>query len=720
MYAGAGDAFLSKVNTNGTGQSSLLYSTYLGGSGLDQGNSVAVDASGNAYVAGGTTSIASSLGFTAPAGAFQADCALDTLGVCEGDAMVAKFNPTLSGAASLVYFTYLGGSLADSAAGIAVNSSGNAYVTGSTVSTNFPIHGAVFQPNFGGGNADAFVTELNPTGASLVYSTFLGGSNTDTGAGIAIDVNGGAYVTGETCSLDFPLANPLQATPGGNCDAFISKIVPSGGVELSPAGLTFPIQAVNTTSVPSQTVTLTNGGNTALTISSIVLTGADTSDFSQNNTCDGSVPALGQCTITVTFTPQAVGTRTAHITITDNLPAPNSTQVVDLSGTGGTLPTVVLSATSLPFGNQAVNVASAPQYLTVTNTGTAALNITSVIASGDFAVKTNACGAPLQPTSPPSNCTITVIFTPSAPGTSVGSLTLTDNASNSPQIVLLTGTGVIQPGASVSTSSLTFGSQSSGTTSAAQTVTLTSTGASPLTISNIAVTGDFSQTNTCPQSLAAGNTCTISVLFTPTAVGTRTGTLTITDNAPNSPQVVSLGGSGSDFSLAVTPTTVTVVAGNSTNLTVTLTPLFGYNAQVTLSCSGLPGAATCAASPSAPTLNGVSPATSTMVIRTTRRTAVPPGGHPWPQGPGLALRLEVWLMLAALMGLWSMVRKNRLRWATVALALTLLLLTGLAACGGGGTAYVNPTGTPAGTYNVMVVGSVGNFSHSATVSVTVQ
>ena len=146
----------------------------IGGSGLDQGNGVAVDATGNAYVAGLTTSRASTLLFTHPSGAYQSDCALDSLGVCEGDAFVAKF--ALSGSPALSYFTYLGGSLADSANGIALDSSDNAYVTGSTVSTDFPIAGTVFQPTFGGGNADAFVTELNPTGSALVYSTYLGGN----------------------------------------------------------------------------------------------------------------------------------------------------------------------------------------------------------------------------------------------------------------------------------------------------------------------------------------------------------------------------------------------------------------------------------------------------------------------------------------------------------------------------------------------------------------
>ena len=101
-YAGAGDAFLTKVDTNMTGAASLVYSSYLGGSGLDQGNGVAVDASGNAYVAGGTTSIASSLGFTIPGAPYQSNCKLDS-GVCEGDAFVAKFCPERHAVASLLY-----------------------------------------------------------------------------------------------------------------------------------------------------------------------------------------------------------------------------------------------------------------------------------------------------------------------------------------------------------------------------------------------------------------------------------------------------------------------------------------------------------------------------------------------------------------------------------------------------------------------------------------
>jgi beta-propeller repeat-containing protein/centrosomal CEP192-like protein len=426
---GAGDAFLSKVNTNAAGPASLVYSTLLGGSGLDQGNGVAVDASGNAYVTGVTNS--TTLGFT-PGPSVQPSCKLDFLGVCEGDAFVAKVNPAQVGALSLVYFTYLGGSNGDSGVGIAVDTGGNAYVTGATNSADFPTTAAVFQPHFGGGNNDAFVTKLDPTGSALVYSTFLGGNNAESGNGIAVDTSGSAYVAGQTCSLDFPLSNPLQDSSGGNCDAFISKVSILEGIALNPAGLVFPPQSLNTVSQP-QTVTLTNG-DAPLTITSIALTGTNPGDFTEINTCGASLAAGAQCTITVTFTPTATGVRRASVAITDS--APGSPQVVSLSGSTSTL---TLSASSLSFGTQPVGVTSSPQPVTVTNNGTTTLTISSITASGDF-TEANSCTVPLQPT---TNCVINVKFTPSAAGPSIGALTLTDDAPGSPQVVLLTGTGVL-------------------------------------------------------------------------------------------------------------------------------------------------------------------------------------------------------------------------------------------------------------------------------------
>lgn len=433
-YGGAGDGFLTTINTNlcGAGVGSILYSTYLGGSALDQGNGVAVDSTGKVYVTGLTKSPA----FPTTSGVYQATCKLNSQSGCDGDAFVSKFDTSQSGAASLLYSTYLGGSAGDSGNGIAVDLNNDAFITGTTNSTDFPVSTAVFQPAYGGGNADAFVTELNPAGAALLYSTYLGGSNTESGNGIAVDTLGAAYVAGQTCSTDFPLSNPAQITPGSNCDAFISKVIVSPGIALSPSGLTFAPQLVNTTSAP-QSITLDNGDN-ALTITSITISGDDAGDFAETSDCGTTQPPGGKCTISVTFTPAASGTRTASISIVDS--APGSPHVATLSGTGNPTGILSLSPTSLAFGNENVGSTSSAQSIQVTNTGNAALTISSITASGDYSETDNCTKAPLQPT---TNCTIQVTFKPSVSGSSTGALTITDDAPGSPHEVLLTGTGVL-------------------------------------------------------------------------------------------------------------------------------------------------------------------------------------------------------------------------------------------------------------------------------------
>ncbi len=208
---GSGDAFVAKLNANG---SALVYSTYLGGNGTDNGNGIAIDASGNAYVVGLTfsTDFPTKNPFQATKGAQQ-------------DAFVAKVNPA---GASLVYSTYLGGNNVDEGNGIAVDATGNAYVTGYTASTNFPVQSAFRSAN--AGVVDAFITKINPAGSALVYSTYLGGSALDYGTAIAVDSSGSAYVTGIVTSDDFPLANPIDDTLGSHAvdDAFVTKFSASG------------------------------------------------------------------------------------------------------------------------------------------------------------------------------------------------------------------------------------------------------------------------------------------------------------------------------------------------------------------------------------------------------------------------------------------------------------------------------------------------------------
>ena len=208
---------------------------------------------------------------------------------------------------------------------------------------------------------------------------------------------------------------------------------------------------------------------------------------------------------------------------------------------GGSAPTASLSPTSLTFASQNVGSTSGAQTITLTNGGTAALTITSIAASGDYA-QTNTCGGSLAAS---ANCSINVTFTPTAGGTRTGTLTVTDNAAGSPQTASLTGTGVaVGPSAALSPTSLTFAQQTVGTTSAAQAITLSNGGTAALSITSIAATGDYAQTNNCGASLAAGANCSISVTFTPTVAGTRTGAITVTDNATSSPQSATLTGTG--------------------------------------------------------------------------------------------------------------------------------------------------------------------------------
>ena len=229
--SGCQAAFVAKLNPSASGAASLLYSTYLGGTGSDEANGIAVDSSGNAYVTGGTHSTD-----FPTLDAFQSTCPWASSGCL--DAFVAKLNPAASGAASLLYSTYLGGSSTDFGQGVAVDSSGNAYVTGGTHSTDFPTLDA-FQstcPLAGGGCEAAFVAKLNPSAsgaASLLYSTYLGGTGGDEASGIAVDSSGNAYVTGDTFSTDFPTLHAFRSTcpsEGGlnGCNpVFFSKLNPA-------------------------------------------------------------------------------------------------------------------------------------------------------------------------------------------------------------------------------------------------------------------------------------------------------------------------------------------------------------------------------------------------------------------------------------------------------------------------------------------------------------
>jgi hypothetical protein len=345
---------------------------------------------------------------------------------------------------------------------------------------------------------------------------------------------------------DFNLDGRPDLVVSNSEDNTLSVLLQVPVATLSTTGLAFGSQMVGTSSA-SQAVVLTNTGSAALTISSIAITGSNTSQYSQTNNCGTVLVPGSSCTANVTFTPTVAGTQSANLTITDN--ATGSPQSVSLLG-NGIAAGAVLSPTSLTFASQVTGTTSPAQLVTLTNTGSEALSITSITASAGFG-QTNTCGSSVAAG---AACNINVTFTPTATGTQTGTITLVDNAGS--QTVSLTGTGTGAPGASLSPSSLTFGSQAENTTSAAQNVTLTNTGSGPLTITGITTTGNYSQTNTCGSSVAAAGSCTISVVFDPTVTGTNSGTVVVTDNAANSPQTVTMTGTGTTATVVFAPTSL--------------------------------------------------------------------------------------------------------------------------------------------------------------------
>jgi hypothetical protein len=377
---------------------------------------------------------------------------------------------------------------------------------------------------------------------------------TATIAGVAIaGANSGDFAVADSCGSSLPgrasctMSVTFTPSAGGSrtstlamtVDEAAQSVALSGvgvaaGIALYPPSLTFGNQPVNTSSV-AQTVTLTNTGTSPLTITSITAGG----DFAQTNNYTGVVMPATSCTIGVTFTPTGRGQRTGTLTIIDSSPA--SPQTVGLAGVGAQ-PAVTLSPTNLVFGVAAVG-GRATQTVTLTNSGTAPLTIIDVgIAgadSGDF-FYTLSAGSTLAPG---QSSQISVTFVPSTGGSRSAQLTITDDAAGSPHSVNLTGS-ITGPAITVSPSTLTFARQAIGTTSPAQGATLTNSGGAPLTISSIAASGDFAQTNNYAAPLAPGASCTINVTFKPTGGGTRTGTVMIVDSAPDSPHTVSLTGAG--------------------------------------------------------------------------------------------------------------------------------------------------------------------------------
>ena len=312
---------------------------------------------------------------------------------------------------------------------------------------------------------------------------------------------------------------------------------------LSQPATSFQPRSLGSTS-PLRSILATNYGSTPLTISSITTTG----DFGATNDCNGSVPPNTHdppdCTIKVSFTPTAAGPRTGTLTVMDS--DPTSPQVVQLSGIGTN---VVLSPSLLSFGIEMVGISSAPQTVTLSNKGSAPVTINSISAgTPDYQVSNN-CGSSVAGH---GTCSITVMFAPTASGKRYGALTVNTSDAGSPQLVNLTGVGTQ---VSINPTNLNFGNQPVGSSSAPQTVMLTNASNTSLGISSITfssegggasgeITTDYSQTDDCGSVLAAGAACTLTVVFNPPVLGALNATMNISDTFGDSPQQVTLSGTG--------------------------------------------------------------------------------------------------------------------------------------------------------------------------------
>ena len=401
------------------------------------------------------------------------------------------------------------------------------------------------------GTANLHMTTAVITGANA--GDFTISANTCTGATLAPNATCTVSLTftpgivgNRSASLSFTDDAPLSPQ-----NVALTGTGATSGVSFNPTSVNFGNQTVSTTGA-AQTITVTNSGAASLHMTSVTPTGTNAGDFAKTaDTCTGAVLAPNAtCTVSLTFTPGATGARSASLSFVDD--APNSPQTVALSGAGATAaPVVSFNPTGLNFGNQNVGTTSAAKSVTVTNTGTAALHV-SIVAlagtnSGDFIISADTCtGASVAVN---ATCAVSVTFTPSAAGARSATLTFTDDAGGSPQTVALSGTGTAA-GISFNTTSLNYGNQGTGSTSAAQSVTVTNNGTASLHVTTVTLTGtnagDFAKSaDTCTgATIAANATCSVSVTFKPTATGARAASLSFADDAPSSPQTVALSGTG--------------------------------------------------------------------------------------------------------------------------------------------------------------------------------
>ena len=558
-FNGESDAFVTKLDPTTAGAASLIYSTPLGGTspqGVEgaEANGIAADTSGHVYVAGRTTSADFPTAGHAATG-FQQVCGSCQLSPPVGDAFVVEVQESATSEPS-VYF------------------SAPMLNFQAPVGTQSPQEEPVLLHN--GGEAPLQISSIWIAGPNSADFHLICPPDNCNPAAIAAN---GTYsleveflptiVGKERAALSFADNAPA---PGS------AQELELYGVGLGPLAQVSP-STINFGNVPqgaqsaAQSITLTNVGNETLTIANISEGGQNSDQFSVlvGKTCGLSLPANASCFVAITFSPTASGSFSAEVDFTDDSgDVANSKQAALLYGVGAPpAPIAQILPATASFGTVAVGSIAQAQSITLTNTGSAELNLSSIAITGpnaaDFGIVaqgSNSCPAGGGSIAVGGNCTVSAQFSPQSAGAKTASLSFSDNAANSPQTIPLSGTA-IAPAIQLSASSLTFQGQNLGTTSASQSVTITNAGSAPLAINGVSISGtnagDFTQANNCPANLAVsspGNSCAVQVTFSPSAIGSRTASLSIADNAAGNPHTVALSGSGTQPSVSLTPTSV--------------------------------------------------------------------------------------------------------------------------------------------------------------------
>jgi hypothetical protein len=491
---------------------------------------------------------------------------------------------------------------------------------------------------------------------------------------------------------------------------------------LSPASLTFPATAAGQSS-PAQTVTLANSGGEALESISVTVT----SGFSFTNGCTTQLGANTSCAIAVEFDPTQTGSTSGMLTVTDAL----RSQTVALSGVGVAPAAISVSPASLTFANQQPGVASAPQTVTVTNDGGAAMaNVGFALtgpAAANYSVAATTCGATLNAQ---GSCTVQVVFTPAATGPIAATLVVSSSTPGVSAVqVPLNGSGQLTAGLAATPAQLAFANAVGvGQSSAAQTVTISNgTGFSLVSVS-IAASGPFAlSANTCTGALVAGASCSVAVAFAPTATGAATGVLAVSSASVATATTVPLAGTGFDFALGTSGAgSLTVASGQTANFPLTVTPS-GAQATFSFACGALPPNAACTFNPGTETLNaGVEGNVTAEIATGQSSTSAAINDSKGQESKGRRRAPDGRPMLPLLCGLvllpLVLVRGRRVFLAVLLLA---ILAAGISSCtsssgGTGGTpGGGDKTSTPPGTYTIPVTVTADGLSHAVSLTLTV-